>query len=157
MSPGAPKGNQNGTKHGLFSTVLAHDPVASAVYEAAWDKDPSELARDAAQMLIGRIATAMQEGPDIETAKGQVAEALRGAVARGEVSRDHANAMIKKMHAPDPANVAKALAPLRGLLARLDAADAEAARNAPTGLIVVEAKSADWAQTQSPPALPPGE
>jgi hypothetical protein len=156
MSTGAP-GNQNARKHGLFSAAFKEGSAGAETYARLEHMDATGKAREAADMLISYINESMAVDPELESAKGAMAELFRQAVANGEMTRDYAQKALAKLYRPDPVSVAKALAPLRGLLARLDAADAEAARNAPTGLIVVEAKSADWAQTQAPPALPPGE
>lgn len=149
--------NQNARKHGLFASAFKEGSAGARAYARLETMDATEKAREAADLVIGYLNEAVSVDPDLEAAKGAVAEALRAAVASGEMTREAAQKALAKVYRPDPVAIAKALAPLRGLLARLDAADAERAAGQPTGLIVVEAKTADWAQTQSPPTLPPGD
>lgn len=144
------QGNDLATKHGLFANTFRPGSEAERVYQAAQaTTDPSKLARDAAFMLLARISEAYSVDPELESAHGAVAEALRRAVAEGYLSREAAQRALKRVFQPSLESLAKALGPLRSLLARMDVADPESAAS-PTGVIVINAKSEDW----NPPQIP---
>lgn len=145
------RGNDLATKHGLFANTFQPGTEAERVYHAAQGvDDPSKLARDAAFMLLARISEAYSVDPELETAHGAVAEALRRGVAEGYLSREAAQRALKRVFQPSLESLAKALGPLRSLLARMDVADAES--TAPSsGVIVINAKSENWGE---PPQLP---
>lgn len=149
----AMQGNNNPTKHGLFAQSFAPGSTGEAAYQEARRKDASELARDAAHLLLAQVAEAYKYDPALEEAKGAVAECLRMGLAAGVISQEAAQRALKRMVQPDLVALGKALGPLRSLLARMDGPE-DAKQGAPNGVIVINAKAEDWGQAPETKALP---
>lgn len=147
------KDNQLATTHGLFARAFAPGSEGEAAYQEARRKDASELARDAAHLLLAQVAEAYKYDPALEEAKGAVAECLRMGLAAGVISQEAAQRALKRMVQPDLVALGKALGPLRSLLARMDGPE-DAKQGAPNGVIVINAKAEDWGQAPQIPAPP---
>lgn len=113
-SSGAPKCNQNATRHGLFSQSL--DGVGLAVYQQAKTMAPEVIAKDTAEFLVAQVAQAFHWSDELEAGFGTVRVALMQAVESGQITRDAALKMLNRLNAPDIASLGKALSPLKGLL-----------------------------------------
>lgn len=144
------EGNTAAVTHGLFSRAFAPGSEGEAAYQEARRKDASELARDAAHLLLAQVAEAYKYDPALEEAKGAVAECLRMGLAAGVISQEAAQRALKRMVQPDLVALGKALGPLRSLLARMDGPE-DAKQGSPNGVIVINAKAEDWGK---PPELP---
>lgn len=113
-STGAPKGNQNARTHGLFAKSL--DPVGAEVYEAARDLASDRLAGDTAEFLLAQVAQAFAVDADLESARGAIAEFLRGEVEAENIDPKAAERILRRLATPDLPSLGKALGPLKGLL-----------------------------------------
>lgn len=145
--------NQLARTHGLFAKSFAPGSAGEAAYQEARHKDASELARDAAHLLLAQVAEAYRYDPALEEAKGAVAECLRMGLAAGVISQEAAQRALKRISQPDLVALGKALGPLRSLLARMDGPE-DAKQGPAQGVIVINAKADDWGQPPQTKALP---
>lgn len=114
LGPGAPLGNQNPRKHGLFSSVLGG--IGREVYDSAKGMEADALGRDTAEFLIAKVAEAYRSDQGWEEAKGIVRKLLKEAVDCEEIEPETADALAAKLQMPDLATLGKALGPLKALL-----------------------------------------
>lgn len=114
-NPGAPIGNGNAKTHGLWAKRLATDE-GRAVFEEAHAAEPKDLAKREAAHLAAQIHEAFTAPAKLGKAAEKAREILLAMVDEGELTFDQVQAVLAKLAAPTPTQLAKALGPLKGLL-----------------------------------------
>lgn len=112
---GAPEGNANSRKHGLFAKCFT-TPEGGAAYQAALETDGADAARDAAALLLAKVHEAYAVPGKLGMAGEAIQEYLMGLVTDEKLPLEAAVSAIEKLRAPHVTQLSKALAPLKGLL-----------------------------------------
>lgn len=113
---GAPAGNLNAAKHGLFAASFRTD-VGATTYEAVTKRKTQDTAIESAALLLGKVQEAYTGEYQPKSRAGRVVvAALVAAVKADELTQAEADRVIEMLASPAPATLAKALAPLKGLL-----------------------------------------
>lgn len=123
-STGAPEGNQNARKHGLFTPTLRETGLVA--YGQAKEMEPDAIAKDSAEFLVAKVVEAYQVDDEVYAAQGPVKQALNALVESEAISREVYERIIDKIYTPDLGTLARVMAPLKGLLELKHKADVEA-------------------------------
>lgn len=137
---GAPVGNTNPKTHGLFSRSLGS--LGREVYEQAEKSDGHQLARDAANFALAKVAEAYGGGAEVKGVLALVDDYLDQLLQAKQASPDAIAFVRRKLTEPDIATLGKALGPLKGLL-EMQAKQAPE-DSGPGGFVVSHVKTAEW-------------